>query len=164
MNPQFLHDAHGNVLFAVIPIDQYRSLLGQGQPTLKDEEMQKKIGNTRIKLPYGGPDTWIDALELAEYLQSFGINDIAINQRAQSLEKYPADQRMTLDPILRREFLPEGSPYINTMQATSEVVDALVASGLFRRAKRNYPCFRRAVNSLELIETNIETVKLRKAE
>jgi len=76
---------------------------------------------------------------------------MAVNQRAQSLDKFPQDQWDTLDPFVRRHFLLPSSPYRNTMQVTTEVVDALVDTGMFKRIKKKYPYFYRPVNALEVV-------------
>ena len=70
--------------------------------------------------------------------------------RAQAYDKFPSNQLDTLDPLIRREFLPANSPYQNTMQATTEVVDALVESGLFIRTKKHFEGFYRPVKALDV--------------
>ncbi|TWI52975.1 hypothetical protein IQ22_02810 [Pseudomonas duriflava] len=158
---QFIHDKEGNPVFAVLPIDSYRRIVS-GDSALQAEAVVKPSLLTEedlmIKLPYAGPVGFLDIRQLVKYLDSKGIRDLAINQRAQKLDKYPEEQKMTLDPIIRRDFLPANSPYRNTMQATAEVVDALVESGFFRRTKKKYPFFARAVNALELVEEKVVTL------
>lgn len=148
---QFIHNEDGEVEYAVMPIAHYRELISDDfdasviphHPLLNQDK-------TMVKLPYGGADTWVCIADLISYLRAQGITHLAINQRAQTLDKFPEEQQMTLDPIIRREFLVDGSPYRNTMQASGEVVDALVSTGLFRRTKKRYDFFNRAVNAIEL--------------
>lgn len=148
---QFIHNENGEVEYAVMPIAYYRSLISDGSDSEAPHPLLTK-DKTAIKLPYGGPGTCLIIEDLVNYLKKHGIKDLAINQRAQVLKAYPEEQEMTLDPIIRREFLTEDSSYRNTMQATGEVVDALVSTGRFRRTKKRYDFFNRAVNALELVE------------
>lgn len=148
---QFIHNENGEVEYAVMPIAHYRALISDGPNSEAPHPLVTK-DKTAIKLPYGGPGTCLDIEELVQYLKTNGIKDLAVNQRAQVLSAYPKEQEMTLDPIIRREFLVPDSPYRNTMQASGEVVDALVSTGRFRRAKKRYDFFNRAVNALELVE------------
>ena len=159
---QYINDDEGNPLFVVLPVKVYRNLIDlAGQDYVNNEKSLLSSDKTKIELPNGG-GAYIDLVQFAYFINECGILDIAINQRAQSYDKFPYDQLNTLDPLIRRLFLPETSPYKNTMQATSAVVDALVESGLFKRAKRVYTYFYRPVNSLEtnkqalteFIETN----------
>lgn len=149
---QFLHDKAGNPVFAVLSMDYYRSLTASESPAIEvgPPNLLVDDGYT-VKLPYGGPDAQIDIRDLVRYLLKNGVYDLAINQRAQSLDKYPEDQRMTLDPIIRHDFLAKSSPYKNTMQATADVVEALVKSGYFVRIKKKYPYLSRTVNALAIV-------------
>ncbi|MFG0844279.1 MULTISPECIES: hypothetical protein [Pseudomonas] len=147
---QFIHNENGDVEYAVMPIAHYRALTSGGSDVEDPHPLLTK-DKTAIKLPYGGPGTCLIIEDLVQYLKDHGINHLAINQRAQVLTAYPKEQEMTLDPIIRREFLAPDSSYRNTMQATVEVVDALVSTGRFRRTKKRYDFFNRAVNALELV-------------
>ena len=148
---QFIHNESGEVEYAVMPIAHYRALISDSvEPGAPHSLLTQD--KTAIKLPYGGPGTCLVIDDLIKYLKANGIQHLAINQRAQVLENYPEEQEMTLDPIIRREFLVPDSPYRNTMQATGEVIDALVSTGRFRRTKKRYDFFGRAVNALELVE------------
>jgi hypothetical protein len=149
---QFIHNEDGEAEYAVMPIAHYRALIAEDYSTPAAAHLLLTEDPTAIKLPYGGPGVRLVVEELIGYLNKHGITDLAINQRAQSLNKYPEVQKMTLDPIIRREFLAPDSPYRNTMQATGDVVDALVSTGRFRRAKKRYDFFNRAVNALELVD------------
>ncbi|HWW71745.1 MAG TPA: hypothetical protein VN089_17535, partial [Duganella sp.] len=160
-NPQFITDKDGKRLFAILPYEYYRSLV-DGSPSAAHVQSRSLLSEDRKKiiLPNGGPGAYIDLIRLADYFQrrgtcDLGISqddmDMAVNQRAQSLDKFPDDQRDTLDPFVRRHFLPPSSPYRNTMQVTTEVVDALVDTGMFKRIKKKYPYFYRPVNALEVV-------------
>jgi hypothetical protein len=149
---QFLHDTLGNPVFAVLSIDHYRQLTDQNQSVIDVQPLNLLVdGSFTVKLPYGGADAYLDIRALVRHLLKNGISDLAINQRAQSLDQYPPEQRMTLDPIIRHDFLPASSPYKNTMQATAEVVEALVKSGYFVRIKKKYPYLSRTVNALAIV-------------
>lgn len=148
---QFIHNENGEAEYAVMPIAYYRSLTSQGSDSDTAHPLLTQ-DKKAVKLPYGGPGTCLVIDDLVDYLKKHGIKDLAINQRAQVLGAYPKEQEMTLDPIIRREFLMQDSSYRNTMQATGEVVDALVSTGRFRRTKKRYDFFNRAVNALELVE------------
>ncbi|WP_085600418.1 MULTISPECIES: hypothetical protein [unclassified Pseudomonas] len=150
---QFIHNEAGEAEYAVMPIAHYRKLIAEDfDSSVKAPHPLLTQDKIAIKLPYGGAGTCLVVEDLINYLKNHEIAHLAINQRAQTLDKYPEDQQMTLDPIIRREFLAEGSPYRNTMQASAEVVDALVSTGRFRRAKKRYAFFNRAVNALELTD------------
>jgi len=159
IKPQFITDKDGKPQFVVLPYDDYRQLV-DAPPDVAQVASRSLISadRTKIILPNGGPGAYIDLVRLADYFQrrgtdDLGINqeDMAVNQRAQSLDKFPDDQRDTLDPFVRRHFLPPNSPYRNTMQVTTEVVDALVETGMFIRIKQSYPYFYRPVNALKIV-------------
>lgn len=151
-NVQFIHNEAGEAEYAVMPIRDYRKLVSATEAGFEDEAHRLLTEDKKaVRLPYAGPGTVLDIEDLISYLTKHGINDLAINQRAQTLDKFPKEQAMTLDPIIRREFLVPGSPYANTMQASIDVVDALVSTGRFRRTKKRYSFFNRAVNAIELL-------------
>ncbi|QVW25356.1 hypothetical protein KJF94_07215 [Pseudomonas hormoni] len=150
---QFIHGESGEAVFAVLPIDDYRALIAGGSASESPSRLNPLLNEeqTMIKLPYGGPNAYLSVPELLDYLRKHEIQHLAVNQRAQTLDKFPDNQLMTLDPIIRREFLGD-LRYKNTMQATNEVVDALVATGKFRRCKQRYEgIFSRPVNALEVV-------------
>lgn len=154
-NLQYINDDNGKPLFVVLPINVYRNLIDlAGVDDIPDSSLLSSDG-TRIELPHGGPGAYIDLIQFADFIDRCGVIDMAINQRAQAYDKFPYDQLNSLDPLIRRAFLPETSPYRNTMQATTAVVDALVESGLFKRTKRSYDHYYRPVNA---IETNKESL------
>jgi len=147
---QFILDQHESPVFAVLPYAEYMRLIANQNDAHSMAPALSLLSEDgrHIRLPHGGPDAQLDIVELLLVLKARGITDLAINQRAQTLQKFPDDQADTLDPIIRRELLGQDSPYKNTMQAVTEVVDALVETGIFSRAKKSYPCFYRPVNAL----------------
>lgn len=159
IKPQFISDKDGKPQFAVLPYNDYLSLVDASSDVMQVARPGLiSADRTKITLPNGGPGAYIDLVRLADYFDrrgtcDLGINqmDMAVNQRAQSLEKFPSDQRDTLDPFVRRHFLATSSPYRNTMQVTTEVVEALVDTGMFKRIKKSYPYFYRPVNALEVV-------------
>jgi hypothetical protein len=152
IKPQFITDKDGKPQFAVLPYNDYLSLVDASiDVTQVAPSGLISADRTKITLPNGGPGGYIDLVRLADYFQRRGTCDLAVNQRAQSLDKFPDDQRDTLEPFVRRHFLSPDSPYRNTMQVTTEVVDALVDTGMFKRIKKSYPYFYRPVNALEVV-------------
>ncbi|MDD2113824.1 hypothetical protein NP554_18780 [Pseudomonas asiatica] len=151
-NVQLILDQNEAPIFAVLPYAEYTRLIANQSNPKEALTAPSLLSEDRryIRLPHGGPGAKLDVVELLDWLNARAITDLAINQRAQTLDKFPQDQSMTLDPIIRRVFLPESSPYKNTMQAVAEVVDALVETGCFKRIKKSYPSFYRAVNALEI--------------
>lgn len=148
---QFLLDQNGHPTFAVIPYEDYKQIEGALESSFPKSPSLLSLDGTKISLPYGGPGTYLDLVQFVDFWDRRGILDMAVNQRAQTLDKFPPNQANTLDPIIRRIFLPAGSPYKNTMQATSDVVDALVETGLFKKVKRSYEgVFYRPVNAIEV--------------
>jgi hypothetical protein len=148
---QIIYGADEQPLFAVLPYEAYVSLQRQVGSAVAFEEGAQRF----VRLPHAGPKGRLDVLRLVEFLTRANILEIAVNKRAQIYEKFPQDQQMTLDPLIRREFLGLKSPYVNTMQAINEVIDSLVQTGLFERSKMKHPAFFRAVNSVKL---NVEKV------
>ncbi|NNN23389.1 hypothetical protein [Pseudomonas nitroreducens] len=159
MTVQYIHDADGTPMFAVLPIDQYRQLLN-GQGAIPASATLLSADGRYVSLPHGGSDAKLDVVLLIEFWLT-GIRDgdldehMAINSRAQVFDRFPAAQQTcTLDPLVRDRFLQSPS-YRNTMQVTTEVVDALVATGVFSRCSKLYPdlSFTRSVKALEIDQT-----------
>lgn len=151
---QFILDNDGNAIFAVLPIDHYRALTGAGQQA-KETPQAASLVNTEdwtLKLPFGGMFATIRLVDLLVLMDKHQMKDLAINQRAQSYDKFPQDQMLTLDPILRSLLPPAAAAYKNTMQATTEVVDSLVNCGLFTRIRKKYDYSSRTVNALEVVQ------------
>lgn len=154
---QFIESSDGEPLFAVIPYKEYLHLRSQVPQTGMPVTPSLLSADGRfIRLPNAGPGVFLDVLKLADLVERRGLLDLAINQRAQSLDKFPPEQRSTLDPLIRRAFLPAGSSYTNTMQATNEVVDAIVQTGLFRRIQKTYDLFYRPVKALQVVPEALE--------
>ncbi len=156
---QFILDNDGNAIFAVLPIEDYRSLtgsmvnVGEGE-SAKEKPLLASLVNTddwTLKLPFGGSFATIMIADLILVMEKHQMKDLAINQRAQSYDKFPEDQLLTLDPILRRLLPAAAAGYRNTMQATTDVVDSLIDCGLFIRTRKKYPYSSRVVNALEIV-------------
>lgn len=162
---QFILNEQGKPAFAVIPYSSYHELIKD-----KDIAPEMTVASTlisedglRIRLPQGGPGAEIDLIKLVDYCRSSHILSMSINARQQTLDKFDSKQLGSLDYLLRTQFLPKGSPYRNTMQATTEVVDALVQTGIFLRTKRNFPEYYRPVLALDyLADKGNEFMKGRK--
>ncbi|WP_460093711.1 hypothetical protein [Pseudomonas sp. S2_B03] len=162
-NVQFINDEKGRPLFAVLPYHFYEVLMTNHPmaetlptPLLKDDRY--------IELPEADGEH-IDLVRLVDYCLrqatvSFGADDdraenfelyrdsLPVNARTQALERFDSQFSGGLDPLIRRFFLPKDSPYRNTMQATTAVVDALVKTGIFTKTKRKFD-FYRPVNALD---------------
>lgn len=147
---QFLVDSRGRKTHVVLTIEDYDSLLklAGGNET--------KVINPLIKLPHAGSEDFLDTRILFSFIERNNIKDLAVNKRAQKLEDFVDIQKQTLDPLIRVLCLSPDSPYRNTMQATTEVVDALVDTGVLERKKIKYDFFSRAVNSLVVNQENLK--------
>lgn len=161
-NIQFIDDTNGQPLFAVIPYEHFKQIshLFSGDnptpvilPTANKVDSKKSnlisVDGSSIALPHGGGHQ-LNIAELVDFFISNNIQHMAINQRAQKLENYPVDQRMTLDPLIRFNCLAK-TPYQNTMQAVQDFTDALVSTGIFIRTHQKYPAFSRNVNAIEIV-------------
>ncbi|WP_313233999.1 hypothetical protein [Delftia acidovorans] len=147
---QFIEDQHGEPIFAVVPINLYKQMaLENPKANLQEKSLLSSDGRY-VKLPHAGKDGKLDVLRLATLLKEACVESLSIGARAMTLDKYPPAERNSLDPIIRRLLLPQDSPYKNTMQATTAVVDALVETGLFERATLSYPWYYRPVKSLKI--------------
>lgn len=151
-NTQFIRDIDGQPIFAILPIDTYKSLIKDSSEFEQPPRASLLSADGRyVRLPNAGPDFHLDVLRLVDLLARRGTISLAIAQRAQTLDKFNEDQfRNGLDPLIRRCFLPDGSPYKNTMQASNEVVDALVQTGIFEPAMEKFPAWYRPVKSLKV--------------
>lgn len=153
----------GEPVFAVIPYADFKEMerhLTQAESTTNLE----LESDWYISLPEA-PGEKIDLVRLVDYLLrqsnvAFSADDdkeekmkdfishFPVNARTQALAAFEGRTAAGLDTLIRRFFLPSGSPYADRMQATKAVVDSLVATGLFRRSKRKFD-FYRPVNALE---------------
>lgn len=148
---QFIVNEQGLPEYAVLSYERYKQLIEGSTNEAKPVASALLCDDQRfIALPYGGSGAQLDVARLADLMQRSGKTQIAINQRAQALDKFPEDQRATLDPLIRRVFLAKDSPYKNTMQATQEVIDALVETGIFHRTQAKFGYSARVVKALEV--------------
>ncbi|MCZ2903226.1 hypothetical protein [Burkholderia thailandensis] len=122
-----------------------------------------------VTLPYGGPEAQIDLHRFAHALCQRGTTLtvlpigkhgepqklLPIAKKTQKLDDFTGGPANGLDSILRRCFLPKGSPYQNTMQATNAVVDALVETSLFSRTVQAMSGFYRPVQCLAINEREL---------
>ncbi len=161
---QFLSNENGEVVFAVLPIATYRKLIAASpqdsvndRPALSHSASLLSADGRYVQLPYGGFGTKLDVLRLADFCARKGITCFPISNRAQAFEKFsPEEVQHGLDPLIRRFFLPENSSYRNTMQAVKDVVDALVATGIFDHTKVLFPYYRRKVNALQVNQAALQ--------
>jgi len=140
-------------VFAVLPYTTYLELI-KGKDVPDDLSIATSLispDGLKIRLPHGGPGAEIDLVRLVDYCRQSSMVSMAVNARQQTLDKFDSKQLGSLDHLLRTQFLAKDSPYRNTMQATSEVVDALVRTGIFRRSKRDFGGYYRAVLALDYI-------------
>ncbi|AHC35558.1 hypothetical protein C1Y18_11555 [Pseudomonas sp. MPR-R5A] len=152
-NVQFILNDQEKPVFAVLPYQAYLDLI-------KDKDIPEELtvasslissDGLKIRLPYGGPGAEIDLIRLVDFCRRASIISMSINARQQTLDKFENNQLGSLEYLLRTQFLPKDSPYKNTMQATSDVVDALEQTGIFRRSKRDFPGYYRPVLALDYI-------------
>lgn len=140
-------------IFAVLPYQAYLDLIKEqevpAEYTVASTLMSRD--GTKIRLPHGGPGAEIDLVRLVDYCRVSSLVSMSINARQQTLDKFESKQLGSLDYLLRTQFLAKDSPYKNTMQATTEVVDALVHTGIFRRSKRVMDGYYRPVLALDYI-------------
>ncbi len=152
---QYINDADGKPVFVVIPYAELsrgdspavaESNAGASDSLLSDDGLF-------IRLPHGGPNARVDLLQFIDAWARRGtISVLAINKRRQTYEEFEGEARNGLDAILRRCFLPKDSPYKNTMQATTAVVDALIETGVFSRSIESMPGYYRPVQCIRLNE------------
>lgn len=153
-NAQFINGPDGTPAFAVIPYADFLALEGrdEGNTTSSSDSLLSEDG-LYITLPHGGPGARLDLRQFIDaWVRRGTISVLAVNKRQQGLSKFTGDAANSLDPILRRCFLPEGSPYVNSMQATTPVVDALVETGVFHKTVQHMPGFYRAVQCIAIDE------------
>ncbi|MBV7538325.1 hypothetical protein KW842_21350 [Duganella sp. sic0402] len=155
--PQFINDIEGKPAFVVIPYAEYlRSHAGTvGEPDVSASDSMLSVDGRFIRLPHGGQGAQIDLVRFVDaWMRRGTISVLAINKRRQAYENFEGDALNGLDAIVRRCFLPTDSPYKNTMQATTAVVDAFVESGLFSRSVEQMNGYYRPVQCIRLNERN----------
>lgn len=176
MSPIYLTDSAGKRTHIVMTIEEFEqnyAPVGTASATSAAPAVESLLSadGRFVTLPHGGPDAKIDLHRLGDALCRRGTTLtvlpvgkdgepqklLPIAKKTQKLDDFTGGPANGLDAILRRCFLPEGSPYQNTMQATNAVVDALVETGLFSRTVQSMPGFYRpvqclAINERELVE------------
>jgi hypothetical protein len=162
-------------MFALLPYEEYL-MLNTAVPyadalSASNEKSLLSEDGLRVSLP-NAPGEYIDLVRLAQYCVDTNLiamaadndrddvkaeygNSFPVSMRAQALDNFEARHRGSLDPLIRSEFLSKASPYRNTMQATTAVVNALIETGMFISTKRKYD-FYRPVNALDF---NIDAAK-----
>ncbi|MEX3919389.1 hypothetical protein AB4Y43_24615 [Paraburkholderia sp. BR10872] len=174
---QYANASDGTRTHVIIPVDEFeRDYVRVGTTNaapVSDFVPESLLSADKlfIKLPHGGPDAKIDVHAFAHAFCRRGTTDtvlpvVPIAKKTQKLTDFEAkrdDNNKTVGPIngldamLRRCCLPEGSPYRDTMQATTAVVDALVETGLFKRTTQTMPGFYRPVQCLSVVLEKILT-------
>lgn len=152
---QYINGANGKLEFVVIPYAEY---LCDSSPAVAEREAsasdsQLSADGLFIRLLHGGPDAKIDLRQFIDaWVQRGTISVLAISKRRQAYGKFEGEVLNGLDAILRRCFLPKNSPYQNTMQATTAMVDALVETGVFSRSLEPMPGYYRPVQCIRIDE------------
>lgn len=157
---QFITDENNVNVFAVVPIKLYEALV-EGQEIPLDIQTKSRLlsaDGRYVSFLNAEPSAKLDVLQLVELLKRLGAKNIAIAQRAQTLEKFEKEQILNgLDPMLRTFFLPKDSPYRNTMQANNELVQALVETGIFQHTTAKFDAWYRPVKSLKINQRALES-------
>ncbi len=162
---QYINDSQGRSTLIVMPrIEFERDYVLRVDSTNMaaiPESLLSADGRT-ITLPHGGLGAKIDVHALAHAFCRRGtvLTVLPIAKKQQKLADFgsgPDGPINGLDAMLRRCCLPKESPYRDTMQATTAVVDALVETGLFERAVRSLPGFYRPVQCLVVNEEKMIT-------
>lgn len=171
MPPIYLTDSAGKRTHIVMTIEEFEHNYGSVRTASATNaapavESLLSADGLFVTLPHGGLDAKIDLHRLGHALCRRGTTLtvlpvgkdgepqklLPIAKKTQKLDEFTGAPANGLDAILRRCFLPEGSPYQNTMQATNAVVDALVETGLFSRTVQPMPGFYRPVQCLAINE------------
>lgn len=108
---------------------EHNSKIEQVENALKALGTSIKKGSrssTWIVLPYGGPEAGFYAERLVDTFKELKVTEMVIGAVAGPLSQIKTD---SLDYLLRTRYAKSTS----TMQAVTEVVDALVATGMFVR-------------------------------
>lgn len=150
---QYINDSQGKPAFAVIPIADFVAMGTSAAPSLEERSSLLSEDGLSISLPHGGGAV----IDLRQFIYAWirrGTVSMSmpVNKRRQRYDEFSHETINTLDPVLRRCFLPADSPYRNTMQATTAVVDALVETGVFELVTNSHPGFYRPVQCLRIDE------------
>jgi hypothetical protein len=162
MSTQYINDEGGTPIFAIVPMARYMELLKANKADDATEASSASLFNADewvVKLPHAGVFGFLDVRALITWMRNtFPDHTVAINNRAQSLSAFPDEQYETLDPWIRRNLSEPAQKYLNTMQATNAVVDALVETGIFKRVKMSVSWSPRKINGLRLDVDKLEKV------
>jgi len=155
---QYINGEDGTPAFVVIPYAEfernYRPVAAHdlAESPLKGTNSLISEDGMHISLPHGG-DAKIDLHRFVQAWDDRGTTWVmAVGKRRQAYEKFYGEVVNGLDAILRRCFLPANSPYKNTMQATTVVVEALVETGLFEHGVEHVTGYYRPVQVLRINE------------
>ena len=151
---QYINGADGQPAFVVIPYAEFSRDQSQVEAKSHEEFASDSLLSADglfVRLPHGGPDARMDLRQFIDaWVRRGTISVLAIYKKQQAYEKFKNEAQNGLDAILRRCFLPKDSPYINTMQATTAVVDALVETGVFSQSLESMPGFYRPVQCIRI--------------
>lgn len=153
---QYINGADGKPAFVVIPYAEFShgDSPAECEASTSHSHSLLSANGLFIRLPHGGPDAQIDLLQFIDaWMRRGTLSMLAVNKRYQAYEKFEGEALNGLDAILRRCFLPKDSPYHNTMQASTAVVDAFVETGVFSRNLESMPGYYRPV---QCIRINVE--------
>jgi|GEM_PF-595966 hypothetical protein len=131
---QFIYDDAQQPLYAILPFSEYKRLLGEHQPAPQKPSLLSADGLS-VRLPNGGPGASIDLPRFVDYWARSGLLSMPINQRAKRFDQFEQSELFSLEPFIRGCFLPKDSSYKNTMQVTTEVIAALVDTGMFKEVR-----------------------------
>lgn len=162
MSRQYIYGADGKPAFVVIPFDEYSrgDIAAVERPEASTSEPLLSPDGRFIRLPQGGLNAQIDLVQFIDAWMRRGtismISVLAIGKRRLAYANFEGAALNGLDAILRRCFLPVASPYQNTMQATTAVVDALVETGVFERSVEPMDGYYRPVQCIRIKEDRAE--------
>lgn len=168
MTVQFINHPDGSPQFAVIPYREYRKLLQEKTELLAKKgyydgcrSLDREVDSAEpllsadgcfITLP-NGRGARLDLRQfIAVWLKSRPSMTMMVNRRNRAYSTFEGEERNTLDPIIRRCFLPPDSPYLNTVQATTAVVEALLQTGIFTEERKSLPGYYRPVKCIVMNE------------
>jgi hypothetical protein len=129
------HDASGNPTQVLMSWVEYQKLLS-GKPKLDGAALQ--TNPNEIRLP-GAGNYALNVVDLVARLKTWGFSIIPICARAKKLTEFEGYEKNSLEYVIRADILGPESPYHNTMQCTTLVIEALVHSGWFERCKDKGP-------------------------
>ena len=98
-----------------------------------------------IRLPFGGSNASFDTDDLVTHIQGAGRDFIIQGQQSVALRNHTKPQ--SLDVWLRRGYATNP----DTKQATNEVVEDLVDTGVFREGRFKCPDSGRTSKGIELV-------------